>query len=591
MDQRKDKLRKLMNSSEIEKMRYEDIKLKTKYGFTSNKNNPIKIESNNDNKKSYPEISTTPPIESQLTKPRRRSSSFVEKGLDHFTIDHASRDDLTFSFKIRSKKINGQLLYVIEQMNLAHTHAPIQKMELTVDQLIAFQLYIADTIDDPRSAPELPSELLQDDIMYKDLNDNNILLKQFLDEVFYICDKDILEKFNVNKKAILEDVSQFKQTVHTKIAKKEEELDKLDGELYMKLRRKRSFKLYKVRKIGYQLYYFNSKRIKNTGDTQLASGFILLDHIIDVMDEIPNKKKKYPELEKMSPKMSNFFVSTYSVNKKVAKIFKFACPSHKLKFWKNFFFFCSHKYATVDALRQNNDLIAGYTQYLLSRTPVFDWVKILPALEKLDLWFVTLANDRKQMSSKLDISILTLAISIIIGTHHHKLILQIMKTLYNTIQIFTEPQRDKLLEFFFQESVFFNFFLSWNLDVRTYFQFLLCFKVLKIREAVISPFVLQKKKDPKLVEFTNVPPLVAPYIQVDVKYYLLLQQRMQEIMDNSPSVQTFPPNYRDQSLNQWNKLRRMYKDEYEGQTISPLVRKFPVLRPPVLIQFNPMHQY
>ncbi len=62
----------------------------------------------------------------------------------------------------------------------------------------------------------------------------------------------------------MEDVSQFKQTVHTKIAKKEEELDKLDGELYMKLRRKRSFKLYKVRKIGYQLYYFNSKRIKNS---------------------------------------------------------------------------------------------------------------------------------------------------------------------------------------------------------------------------------------------------------------------------------------------------------------------------------------
>ena len=481
----------------------------------------------------------------------------------------------------------------------------------------------------------------------------------------------------------MKDLLQFRLTLHSKIAKMEEEHDKLNSEIYIKLRR--TFKPYLVRKIGYQLYYFDKKKIKTTENTQMAGGFILLDHILGILDEIPEKKnKKYPELEKLESKMKIFHVSVLSPTSTSPKYIKLACESKQAKFWKNFFLFCCNKYATVDALRFNPHLITGYTRYLLTRTPVFDWVKtirntkffifilfhilflfsifyflffislyilflfifyfyfhsifyfylfhlfnylilyyililfiiifyflfflififvyysfiffvffiifffLLASLEKLDLWFVTLSNERKMLPENFDMSLFVMAISVIVGTQHHKLILIMLKLVYNTIQIFREKQRDKLLSFFFEEKMFFDFFLSWNLDVRIYFQFLLCFKVFKIREAVLLSLIEQKKKRPSE---NNVPSIVSLYLAVDTKYYLVLQERLKTLFENTSISRSYPSNYRDQALMHWNKLRKIYKEEYEGQTVSPLVRKYPVLRPPMLIQFNPMHQY
>ena len=76
------------------------------------------------------------------------------------------------------------------------------KMDFTVDDLIALQLYVADTIDDPSSAPQLASSLLFEDITVNQLMENNILLKQFIDDIFHHSNSHILEHFEENKSGL-----------------------------------------------------------------------------------------------------------------------------------------------------------------------------------------------------------------------------------------------------------------------------------------------------------------------------------------------------------------------------------------------------
>ena len=101
-----------------------------------------------------------------------------------------------FFILIHTNPIFFLQLYKIEKRDLMHNHH--KKMELTTKELMGFQLYIADSLDDPRNAPELPTQLIEDTSL-EDLKDNNIILKQFIQEVFQITNHETIDQFFLNK--------------------------------------------------------------------------------------------------------------------------------------------------------------------------------------------------------------------------------------------------------------------------------------------------------------------------------------------------------------------------------------------------------
>ena len=264
------------------------------------------------------------------------------------------------------------------------------------------------------------------------------------------------------------------------MAKRETELEKSEGEVYIKFPKKRHYKRYLVKKIGYQLYYFNPKKTNSTDDVQAAVGSIFLDHITHLISS-PPKKKKVSSIEKLSEKlgrkMTDFVVSTWLPDKQTSVRYKFGCPSETIKNWISVFEFIQNKYSSTEALLQNLELINGYTQFLLTRTPVFDWMKVFPALEKLQNWFSIFTDQKRGLPENFDMKLFLFASKVVFSTFHHKLIFTMLKLLYNHISIFNEHQREKLFDFLLSEQVFYPLFLSWNIDLQVAFHYLICFRV------------------------------------------------------------------------------------------------------------------
>ena len=130
----KQKLKLLQSSGELEKLHIDDIKLKTKFGFTTNTKSPIKIEKQDSYTGSPPKydlnnspevlrnqnkynsapskeeiipnksnLNDSPPHE--ILKPRRKSSSFVEISNHKSQFIH---DDLAITLEIESKLVDGE---------------------------------------------------------------------------------------------------------------------------------------------------------------------------------------------------------------------------------------------------------------------------------------------------------------------------------------------------------------------------------------------------------------------------------------------------------------------------------------------------
>ena len=86
----------------------------------------------------------------------------------------------------------------------------------------------------------------------------------------------------------------------------------------------------------------------------------------------------------------------------------------------------------------------------------------------------------------------------------------------------------------------------------------------------------------------EVPKLIAPYLQLDLKNYSLIKARLKEIESESPKILSFPPHYREHSIKHWKQLKRLYSQDFDNRnSISQLLRKVPPLKEPVLVQLSP----
>eukprot|EP01124_Arcella_intermedia_P012317 TRINITY_DN18676_c0_g5_i1.p1 TRINITY_DN18676_c0_g5~~TRINITY_DN18676_c0_g5_i1.p1 ORF type:complete len:801 (+),score=132.47 TRINITY_DN18676_c0_g5_i1:86-2488(+) len=187
--------------------------------------------------------------------------------------------------------------------------------------------------------------------------------------------------------------------------------------------------------------------------------------------------------------------------------------------------------ATQIVIHSEPQIINYFLRSILSRTQLYQMPQLSATLLKLQIWFQEFAQSNQPLPQNFDYPYLCSAFDAIISTDHHQLLQKVLQILYDMLDLFTGELRKTFISEFIFTKYFYTLFLHWDEVTRNFFQQLLLWKVVRIKQSQLGgviakdqlPYIGRNKKtnswklvDPEVELITDIAMLskIQCYLQI-----------------------------------------------------------------------------
>eukprot|EP01102_Stenamoeba_stenopodia_P008063 TRINITY_DN2288_c0_g1_i1.p1 TRINITY_DN2288_c0_g1~~TRINITY_DN2288_c0_g1_i1.p1 ORF type:complete len:583 (-),score=111.95 TRINITY_DN2288_c0_g1_i1:11-1759(-) len=280
--------------------------------------------------------------------------------------------------------------------------------------------------------------------------------------------------------------------------------------------------------------------------------FLFVTEWVNLVKQSTNNLQ--PAKNSSIPQRSSKVCKWYSIKgyKEIVQATLFTMKSKDLAYFNRVLTDCLSSLVSVEPA-----LINFYMYFTFSRTNVYETTAVMETLSYVDVWFKEIMKADKRLSNDFDVNYFCKAISIMIETEHHQLILRVLTLIYNYAEIFSgKITRKTLLIDVLLKQYFFKLFLHWESSIRNAYQQIIVFKMLRERRSRLQKYgFLTDSERPKKDEFDT---LHEDY-ELDGMIYSKIESYVKLLQ--SPG-ESYPANwqiYSRQALQEYDLFMRVYE--------------------------------